>query len=250
MNSSDNAFNNALANLGQSHRSVTTAAQYGDEVNQGLEGVKTFSNDFGSALTGHVAMKGFSKLFRGKGAAGASGATEEEATAMAQATASGDSAQAASIAARISARQATARLSQGIQSVKQTISNKVFGTKPKPNPDEVEESSLDSVPDPASAGSAQQSIQQAAESGVEKETEDDLGDVATEAGESGGLLAGEESALGASAALDDNPVGLAVTAGIGIVTLLTGLFIHSHKNKVIAPAQTFVAPNYSVQAGQ
>ena len=263
MNRSDQAFNSTLASLGQSHRSVSVSAEYADVVNPGLEGVKTFANDFGSALTGHVALKGVGKLFRGKAEGSASGLSEEEASALAEATANGDTATASSIVARASARQATARLSQGIQSVKQTISNKIFGSNT--NDGEVAETpsstfesgGLELGSEEASesggqeAGSAQQSLQQQAESGVRQETEDELGEVAgKEAGEEGGLLAGEESALGASASLDENPVGLAVTAGLGIVTLLTGLFIHSHKKSVVTPAQTFVAPNYSIQAGQ
>ena len=52
----------------------------------------------------------------------------------------------------------------------------------------------------------------------------------------------------ASSALDETGVGIFATAGIGLASLLAGLFIKSKKPKVIAPAQTFSNLNFAVQA--
>lgn len=54
---------------------------------------------------------------------------------------------------------------------------------------------------------------------------------------------------GESAAADDNPVGLAVTAALGIATIFAGMFIHPSKPKVIQTAQKVLPNNFGVQAG-
>lgn len=52
----------------------------------------------------------------------------------------------------------------------------------------------------------------------------------------------------ASSALDETGIGVFATAGLGLASLLAGLFIKSKKPKVIAPAQTFSNLNFAVQA--
>jgi len=59
---------------------------------------------------------------------------------------------------------------------------------------------------------------------------------------------GFEAATLASTAGDENPVGLLVTAGLGIASLFTGLFLKSKKPKIIQPPPV-LANNYAVQAG-
>lgn len=64
---------------------------------------------------------------------------------------------------------------------------------------------------------------------------------------------GAEGALGTltaeSSAGDDNPVGLALTAVLGVATLFAGLFIHPHHNVVVQQAQKIIPNNFGVQAG-
>lgn len=58
-----------------------------------------------------------------------------------------------------------------------------------------------------------------------------------------------ETATEASSLGDDNPVGIGITAALGVATLLTGLFIHPHHSVVVQPAQKIIPNNFGVQAG-
>ena len=64
---------------------------------------------------------------------------------------------------------------------------------------------------------------------------------------------GTEGALasltGESAVADDNPIGLGLTAVLGVATLISGLFIHPSKPKVVQTAQKVLPNNFGVQAG-
>ena len=64
---------------------------------------------------------------------------------------------------------------------------------------------------------------------------------------------GTEGALasltGESAVADDNPLGLAVTATLGLATIFAGMFIHPTKPKVIQTAQKVLPSNFGVQVG-
>ncbi len=64
---------------------------------------------------------------------------------------------------------------------------------------------------------------------------------------------GAEGALatltGESAVADENPLGIAATAVLGIATIFSGMFIHPSKPKVVQTAQKVLPNNFGVQAG-
>jgi hypothetical protein len=68
----------------------------------------------------------------------------------------------------------------------------------------------------------------------------------------GGLESGLESLTASSTALDETGVGLAVTAALGVATLISGIFMHKHKQSAPPPPPTPVVvsqTNYAAQQG-
>ena len=68
----------------------------------------------------------------------------------------------------------------------------------------------------------------------------------------GGLESGLESLTAGSTALDETGVGLAVTAALGVATLISGVFLHRHKQSAPPPPPTPVVvsqTNYAAQLG-
>jgi len=68
----------------------------------------------------------------------------------------------------------------------------------------------------------------------------------------GGLESGLESLTAGSTALDETGVGLAVTAALGVATLISGIFLHRHKQSAPPPPPTPVVvaqTNYAAQQG-
>ena len=69
----------------------------------------------------------------------------------------------------------------------------------------------------------------------------------------GGLESGLESLTAGSTALDETGVGLAVTAALGVATLISGIFVHKHKESAPPPPPAPVitnSTNYAVQSGE
>jgi len=63
------------------------------------------------------------------------------------------------------------------------------------------------------------------------------------------VKAGLEEATEASLAEDENPIGIIATAGLGIATLVAGLFTHDHKKEFVKPPIQAPSINYSMQSG-
>jgi len=81
-----------------------------------------------------------------------------------------------------------------------------------------------------------------------KATADEVSDVSKVASTGEDVASGFEDATLLSTTADDTGIGLVLTAGLGLASLFTGLFLKSKKPKVVQPP--LIAPNnFSVQAG-
>jgi len=104
----------------------------------------------------------------------------------------------------------------------------------------------------SSADSEIASASQASQ-GVGDETGTALTDTANAVTKTSEAGEGAEGALatltGESAVADDNPIGIGLTAVLGVATLISGLFIHPSKPKVVQTAQKVLPNNFGVQAG-
>ena len=81
-----------------------------------------------------------------------------------------------------------------------------------------------------------------------KATADEVSDVSKVASTGEDVASGFEDATLLSTAADDTGVGLVLTAGLGLASLFTGLFLKSKKPKVVQPP--LIAPNnFAIQAG-
>ena len=99
--------------------------------------------------------------------------------------------------------------------------------------------------------------QRSADSEVDKSAEDDLGDVG-----GGGDGGAEASSIGSkvekgldeltadSEAFDESPIGIGVTALLGVASLVSGIFIKTHKDKFTRPPLPHqMATSYAVEKG-
>ena len=260
MNASKSAYENSLLNLAGSHRVQTTAKIVEMQTDDKLQVAQTLTNEFGNQLLGASGIVSLQKV--GKFA---NASKTDKAKQLAQALAKklkgkpkpqgeedgdedGDVFEDAQEPARGEAwlgededdsnftESGVARDStQGITEAEDGSARIGAGSSSA-----VTDSSADS--------------EIASASQVAQGTGDEAGVALTDAANSVTKTAeGTEGALasltGESAVADDNPIGLGLTAVLGVATLISGLFIHPSKPKVVQTAQKVLPNNFGVQAG-
>ena len=260
MNASKSAYENSLLNLAGSHRVQTTAKIVEMQTDDKLQVAQTLTNEFGNQLLGASGIVSLQKV--GKFA---NASKTDKAKQLAQALAKklkgkpkpqgeedgdedGDVFEDAQEPARGEAwlgededdsnftESGVARDStQGITEAEDGSARIGAGSSSA-----VTDSSADS--------------EIASASQVAQGTGDETGVALTDAANTVTKTAdGTEGALasltGESAVADDNPIGLGLTAVLGVATLISGLFIHPSKPKVVQTAQKVLPNNFGVQAG-
>ena len=267
MNASKSAYENSLLNLAGSHHVETAAKIVEMRTDNKLEVAQTLTNEFGNQLLGASGITGLQKL--GKFA---NASTSDKAKTVAKAISKklkgkpkpqgeededGDVFEDAQepIEAEQPAR-GEAWLGEDEEDSNFTESGVARDStqgivQAEDGSTRIGAGSSSAVTD-SSADSEISSASQAAQ-GTGDETGTALTDAAntvTKTSEGTDAAEGTLGTLtGESAAGDENPLGLAVTAALGIATIFAGMFIHPSKPKVVQTAQKVLPNNFGVQAG-
>ena len=254
MNASKQFYESSLQNLGNSHQVRTTAQVLADKVDDKKEVAQTLTNEFGNQLlgaSGIISIQKASKFF------GASKA--EKAKQIAQA-----------IGEKVKGKPPAPQELEDF-SGRGAEEGDVFHDAKEPEDSNFTETGVarDSTAGITEAEDGSARIGQGGTSAVTDASQDasKVAQGVAETDKSGEALTdtantltktsegtdGAEGALGTltgeSAAGDDNPVGLALTAVLGVATLFAGLFIHPHHNVVVQQAQKIIPNNFGVQSG-
>ena len=268
MNASKSAYENSLLNLAGSHRVQTTAKIVEMQTDDKLQVAQTLTNEFGNQLLGASGIVSLQKV--GKFA---NASKTDKAKQLAQA-----------LAKKLKGKpkpqdtQSQAKPSQGEEDGDED--GDVFEDAQEPARGEawlgeddsnftesgVARDSTQGITEAEDgsarigAGSSSAVTDSSADSEiasasqVAQGTGDETGVALTDAANTVTKTAdGTEGALasltGESAVADDNPIGLGLTAVLGVATLISGLFIHPSKPKVVQTAQKVLPNNFGVQAG-
>ena len=283
MNRDKTEYSNALQNLGNSHYAIAQQSIEGDDSKANVQAVaQTVTGDFGNMLLGHVATQSLSNLGKMGNQLSKLGINSEDAKILSKAIANNDSRKVGQMVARIGNDKVKAGIrkltgkqlsdSEMPEAVEQQIDQNVSEAG---RPIQVSQSSqsvakvqgeqagtelkslTESEPIEASAtapseASAPASVPSQYENAIQNsatETEGEVASVSSKVISSGDDVAsGLESATLLSTSSDDTGVGLLVTAGLGIASLFTSLFMKKSKPKTINPP--LIQPNnFAVQAG-
>jgi len=106
MNSQKSAYSNALANLSNSHYTISQASVEGDDREANLSAIgKTVTTDFGNIMLGHVATSSLAKLSTMGNQLGKLGINSSDAKILTKAIASGDRRKVGQMVARIGSKK-------------------------------------------------------------------------------------------------------------------------------------------------
>ena len=106
MNSQKSAYSNALANLSNSHYTISQASVEGDDREANLSAIgKTVTTDFGNIMLGHVATSSLAKLSSMGNQLGKLGINSSDAKILTKAIASGDRRKVGQMVARIGSKK-------------------------------------------------------------------------------------------------------------------------------------------------
>ena len=235
MNASKQSYQSSLLNLAGSHHVETASKIVEMRTDDKLQVAQTLTNEFGNQLLGASGITGLQKL--GKFA---NSSTAEKAQQLVQAAKQ-------KLMPSSDGAPVAADSTKGVEEASQQASTDGV-VESADGSSRIGAGASSAVTD-ASGDSEIASASQAAQGGG-----DEAGVALTDASNvvtktSGGTEAALGTLTGESAAADDNPVGLAVTAALGIATIFAGMFIHPSKPKVIQTAQKVLPNNFGVQAG-
>jgi len=274
------AYENSLKNLSSSHIVTSRDAVLGESENQLATVGKTFTTDFGNIMLGHVAMTGLGNLSKVGNRLKSLGFSSEDAEMLGKALKNGDTEGIGKLLGRVGSK----KLRDGIRKLTgKSLKDSDLPPESQPKPpseagqpvqaeegrpvqaepaQDEEETSFPKDDDDDEFQDAQEPDEPTPPS-AEEDITGDTGDVEANIEQAGTdvvkTLAPEvettasqalADAAAASAAADAaDPLGIIATAGLGIASLLTGLFIKNKKPKVVAPAYVSTMSNFSVQAG-
>lgn len=268
MNAQKSMYESSLSNLANSHHVQTSDAVIGNQIDDKLAVAQTMTNEVGnqllsaSSITGLAKISKFAKLSK-----------IEKAKAVARAVLGKNPGDEVDEATREAQQAARARLpaspfesapkptvdsQEGVQDAEEQrdpdFRNDEFETRDPEgtDPDFFSQMGGRSQPRPEDGELDDEfhdasEIPQAGEAG--EEGADITSSIAKGVTEAGDVEKTLTAATEASAATDEDPLGLVVTAGLGLATLIGGMFIHPSKPKVIQQAAVVLPNNYSVQAG-
>ena len=281
MNVDKSAYSNALQNLGNSHYAIAQAPIEGNNSQSNLSEVgKTITTDFGNILLGHVATTSLSNLGKMGNQLSKLGINSEDAKVLSKAISNGDRRKIGQMIARVGSKKVKlgikkltgktlsddelpdaveeqidknladagnpVQVSETSQSVARvqaedpSLELESFG---RAEPEDVSAPAQDAPPRSASEDQYQDALESQA-----TETENEVSNVSKVVSTGEDVASGLEDATLLSSSADDTGVGLLVTAGLGIASLFTGLFLKARKPKVIYPPLIAVN-NTAVQAG-
>ena len=293
MNQSKTQYENALANLSNSHYAIAPDAIIKEASDAGVREIgKTITSDFGNILLGHVATQSLTTLGKMGNQLGKLGINSSDAKVLSKAIANGDRRKVGQMIAKLGSKKVKLGIKKltgksltdeelpdaveeqidknisdaskpiQVSEAEQPIARfggdtnalelQSFTTTPRKEvwlgeSEDEDEDEAPSRPAPAQAAPEDDDFQDAVENQAEA-TESEVSTVSKVASTGEDVASGLEDATLLSTTADDTGVGLLLTAGLGIASLFTGLFMKSKKPKVIQPP--LIAPNnFSVQAG-
>ncbi len=270
MNAQKSDYLNSFQNLANSHQVSSTKAEIGSVTDDKLEVARTFTNEFGNALIGSVGIESLGKL--GKIGQFAKMSKVEKIKALR-----------AKALKAVTPKKATAPDGDEDGDVFEDAQEPAQEPAPQRDPDFTNEEfetrepfgddgflNADRDPEGTDSDFFSQMGGRAPQNDMPQQTTEEpavetdqsvnvaqegqeqsqaISDVSRASKIESDVTAGLEEGTVDSLADDESPVGLAITATLGVATLMAGMFIHPTKPKVITPAQTTIPNNFSVQQG-